>query len=158
MDAFVSALAGGLTLSLKLLLIIVPLVTVFEVLRYLPVFRRAGRAFDPLMHGMGLSRDAAVPLFTGIFLGIAYGAGIMIRVAQEKRLPRRELFLMGLFLATCHAVVEDTLVFVVLGANGWIILGVRIFIAVALTVLLARFWEKHRPEDGKHMEKEPTDR
>jgi hypothetical protein len=149
MDALLSALAGGLTLSLKLLLIIVPLVTVFEVLRYLPVFRRAGKAFDPLMHGMGLSRDSAVPLFTGIFLGIAYGAGIIIRVAQEKRLPRRELFLMGLFLATCHAVVEDTLIFVVLGANGWIILGVRIFIAVALTVLLARLWEKRQPDEGE---------
>lgn len=142
MEPFVSAFVGALTLSGKLLLIIVPLVTVFEVLRYLPVFRRAGKAVDPLMRGMGLSREAAVPLFTGIFLGIAYGAGIIIRVAQEKRLPRRELFLMGLFLATCHAVVEDTLVFVVLGADGWIILGVRVFIAVGLTTLLAHLWSR----------------
>ena len=141
MEALIPALLGALKLALKLLLIIVPLVTVFEVLRYLPVFRRAGRAVDPLMRGMGLSRDAAVPLFTGIFLGIAYGAGIIIRVAQEKKLPRRELFLMGLFLATCHAVVEDTLVFVVIGGNAWIMLGVRLLIAVGLTAVLARLWK-----------------
>ena len=148
MDALLLALLGALKLALKLLLIIVPLVTVFEVLRYLPVFRRAGSAVDPLMRGMGLSRAAAVPLFTGIFLGIAYGAGIIIRVAQEKRLPRRELFLMGLFLATCHAVVEDTLVFVVIGGNGWIMLGVRLLLAVALTAMLARLWRRGGPSSG----------
>jgi hypothetical protein len=140
MDALLPAVLGALQLGLKLLLIIVPLVTLFEVLRFFPVFRRAGAAVDPLMREMGLTRDAAVPLFTGIFLGIAYGAGIIIRVAQEKRLPKRQLFLMGLFLATCHAVVEDTLIFVVIGGNGWIMLGVRMAIAVGLTALLARLW------------------
>jgi hypothetical protein len=148
MEALYPALLGAAKLALKLLLIIVPLVTIFEVLRYLPVFRRAGRAVDPLMRGMGLSREAAVPLFTGIFLGIAYGAGIIIRVAQEKRLPRRELFLMGLFLATCHAVIEDTLIFVVIGGNGWIMLGMRVLLAVLLTGVLARVWGRRsdKPE------------
>jgi hypothetical protein len=143
------ALAGAFTLSAKLLLIVVPLVMIFEVLRYLPVFRRAGRAVEPMMHGMGLSPQAAVPLFTGIFLGIAYGAGIIIRVAQEKRLPKRELFLMGLFLATCHAVVEDTLIFVVVGGNGWIILGVRLLIAFGLTAGLAWLWRARDRAGGE---------
>ncbi|MEJ2698994.1 MAG: nucleoside recognition domain-containing protein [Desulfuromonadales bacterium] len=149
MEALIPALLGACKLALKLLLIIVPLVTLFEVLRYLPVFRRAGRMVDPLMRGMGLSREAAVPLFTGIFLGIAYGAGIIIRVAQEKALPRRELFLMGLFLATCHAVVEDTLIFAVIGGNAWVMLGVRIVIAVTLTALLARLWKRRLEEAGE---------
>ncbi|MBE0596596.1 MAG: nucleoside recognition domain-containing protein [Desulfuromonadales bacterium] len=142
MEPLLAALIGALKLSGKLLLIIVPLVTVFELLRYLPVFRRAGRAIDPLMRPLGLTREAAVPLFTGIFLGIAYGAGIIIRVAQEKNLPRRQLFLMGLFLATCHAVVEDTLIFVVIGGNGWVMLGMRLLIACGLTALLAWWWRR----------------
>ena len=147
MEALLLALLGALKLSAKLLLIVVPLVTLFEVLRYHPVFRRAGRAVEPMMRGMGLSPQAAVPLFTGIFLGIAYGAGIIIRVAQEKRLPGRELFLMGLFLATCHAVVEDTLIFVVIGGNGWIMLGVRLLIAFGLTAALAWLWRRKRGDE-----------
>jgi hypothetical protein len=147
MEPLPLALFGALKLALKLLLIIVPLVTLFEVLRYLPLFRRAGTV-DPMMRGMGLTREAAVPLFTGIFLGIAYGAGIIIRVAQEKRLPRRELFLMGLFLATCHAVVEDTLIFAAIGGNGWLMLGVRLLLAVTLTALLARLWRRSASSDG----------
>ena len=90
---------------------------------------------------MGLSPRAAVPLFTGIFLGIAYGAGIIIRVAQQKNLPDRELFLMGLFLATCHSVVEDILIFAVIGGSGLAILGVRLGLAVVLTGLMARIWK-----------------
>lgn len=144
-EAVAGALIGAFTLAGKLVLIIVPLVTLFELLRHTPAFRRAGDAVDPLMRGIGLTRDAAVPLFTGVFLGIAYGAGILIRVAQERRLPARELFLMGLFLATCHAVVEDTLIFVVIGGNGWTMLGVRLAIAVCLTGLLSRLW---KPRSG----------
>lgn len=141
MEALPAALVGAAKLSLKLVLIIVPMVTIFEVLRYLPVFRRAGNLVEPAMKGVGLTRDAAVPLFTGIFLGIAYGAGIIIRVAQQKGLPARELFLMGLFLATCHSVIEDILIFVVIGGNGFVILGVRLLLAALLTGLMARLWK-----------------
>ena len=149
MDAVAVALLGALKLAGKLVLIIVPLVTLFELLRYLPVFRRTGEAVDPLMRGIGLTREAALPLFTGVFLGIAYGAGIIIRVAQEKRLPSRELFLMGLFLATCHAVVEDTLIFVVIGGSAWIMLGARLVLAICLTALLASLWKPGRqPSSG----------
>jgi hypothetical protein len=93
------------------------------------------------MRGVGLTRDAAVPLFTGIFLGLAYGAGIIIRVAQQKNLPDRELFLMGLFLATCHSVVEDILIFAVIGGSGLAILAVRLGLAILLTGLMARIWK-----------------
>jgi hypothetical protein len=141
MEALPAALIGAIRLSVKLILIIVPLVTVFEVLRHMPVFRKAGSVVEPAMKGVGLTRDSAVPLFTGIFLGIAYGAGIIIRVAQEKGLPPRELFLMGLFLATCHSVVEDILIFVVIGGNGLVILGVRLGLAALLTALMSRIWK-----------------
>jgi hypothetical protein len=141
-EALGGALLGGLRLSAKLVLIVVPLVAAFELLRPLPVFRRAGRAVDPAMRGMGLSAGAAVPLFTGIFLGIAYGAGIIIRVAHEKGLPKRELFLMGLFLATCHAVVEDTIVFGAIGGSMAAIFGIRTALAVALTAGLGRLWKR----------------
>ncbi len=154
MAAFLDSLWGACQLGIKLVVIIVPLVTLFELLRYHRIFRRMGEQIDPLMRGLGLSRNAAVPLFTGIFLGIAYGAGIIIRVTQEKQLSRREVFLVGLFLATCHAVIEDTLIFVVIGGNFWIMLGLRLVVALTLTALLARLWHPHRrsgaaPPEGR---------
>lgn len=140
-SALSQSLLGAAKLSAKLVLIIVPLVTLFEVLRHMPFFRKSGRAVEPVMKGVGLAREAATPLFTGIFLGITYGAGIIIRVSRERKMPRRDLFLMGLFLATCHAVVEDTLIFVAIGGSGAAMLGTRIVIAAALTAFLSRVWK-----------------
>jgi hypothetical protein len=56
---------------------------------------------------------------------------------------------MGLFLATCHAVVEDTLIFVVDGGNGWIMLGVRLLFAFGLTAALAWLWRSGESEGGE---------
>lgn len=144
--AIAHSLLGAAKLSAKLVLIIVPLVTLFELLRHMPVFRKAGNAVEPLVKGVGLTREAGIPLFTGIFLGITYGAGIIIRVSREQSIPRRELFLMGLFLSTCHAVVEDTLIFVAIGGSGAVMLGTRIVMAVLLTALLSRLWRPRRHE------------
>jgi Fe2+ transport system protein B len=107
------------------------------------------------MAGLGLSSTTIIPLFTGMFLGISYGAGITIRVMQEKKIPRRELFLLGLFLCACHGVIEDTLIFVVLGGNGWVLFGARLLLAVTITVLLARLW-KQREEPAADLEPPPS--
>lgn len=141
MMIFLDACLGALMLCGKLVLIVVPLVVVFEVLRYAKVFRSLGSRTEPMMRGLGLGRSAVLPLFTGIFLGIAYGAGIIIRSAAAGQMNRRELFLTGLFLATCHAVIEDVLIFVVLGGDAFMMLGLRLALAVLLTAMLARLWK-----------------
>ena len=129
-------LAGSLSLSLKLLLIIVPLLLVFEFLSALPFWARFRgiNAMQTRMGHIGLSPHTLIPLFTGIFLGIAYGAGVIIKISKEKALPKADMWFMGLFLATCHAVVEDTLLFVVIGGIGaWIIIP-RLLIALILSI------------------------
>jgi hypothetical protein len=47
-----------------------------------------------------------------------------------------------LFLCACHAVVEDTLIFIPLGINVLPLLGIRLAVAVALTVIIATLWRK----------------
>jgi len=142
MTALLDAVLGGLMLCGKLVLIVVPLVAIFEVLRHVRIFHSIGTRTEPVMRCLGLGRSAVLPLFTGVFLGIAYGAGIIIRSAATGQMDRRELFLTGLFLATCHAVIEDVLIFVVLGGDGVVMLGLRLLLAVILTILLARLWPR----------------
>ncbi len=147
MTVFLDACLGALMLCGKLVIIVVPLVVIFEVLRYARIFRTLGSRTEPVMRGLGLGRSAVLPLFTGIFLGIAYGAGIIIRSAAAGQMSRRELFLTGLFLATCHAVIEDVLIFVVLGGDAVTMLGLRLALAILLTSLIARLW---KAQDGSN--------
>ena len=39
--------------------------------------------------------------------------------------------------------IEDVLIFVVLGGDGVVMLGLRLLLAVILTVLLARLWPRN---------------
>ena len=139
MEASSSRPPGGLSLP-KLILIIVPLVTLFEVLRYLPVFRRAGNVVEPMMRGWGSRGTRRSPCSPGFFLASPTARGSSSALRSRKGSPPG-LFLMGLFLATCHSVVEDILIFVVIGGTALAILGVRLGLAVFLTGLMARVWK-----------------
>jgi len=77
-----------------------------------------------------------VPLITGIIIGLTYGAGIIIHSIRTSNINKKEAFLILLFLSVCHAMIEDTLIFVVIGANGFILIAFRFALAIILTYLM----------------------
>ncbi len=122
-DVLGAGMAGAM-FSLKIALCIVPALVLYDLLAPLPLFARLGRAIGPWLSHLGMSPPCAVPLAAGFFLGITYGAGIIIPIAEEKRIDADELHSLGLFLCTCHAVIEDTLLFALVGARGpWEVAG-----------------------------------
>ncbi len=114
-------------------LVIVPLTVVYQVLRDSPWVHRRLRPYQGAFRRIGLGEGALVALATGVVLGIVYGAGILIHEARQGKMSPRELFLLALFLCTCHAVIEDTLLFVVVGGRAAWMLGPRVLLAVAAT-------------------------
>lgn len=118
--------------------VIVPLTVAFQVLRDRPWVRRKLGPYTGSLRRLGLGEGAGVGLAAGVVLGIVYGAGILIQESRSGRMTEREIFLLSLFLCTCHAVVEDTLLFVVVGGHGGWILGPRVLLALVGTAVLAR--------------------
>ena len=133
MEIILLALKDALSLSLKLLCIILPLTISYEFLKN----RRAKidtRAFSLF----GITHHGLIPLFTGIIIGLTYGAGIIIHSIRTSNIHKKEAFLVLLFLSMCHAMIEDTLIFVVIGANGLILIIARFLLAFVLTYLMYR--------------------
>lgn len=122
----------------KIALIIVPLTVGYQLLRDNRWLSRRASPYGTAFRRLGLGQGALVPLLAGLVLGIVYGAGVLIQESRSGRMSSREVLLLSLFLCTCHAVVEDTLLFVVVGGDALWILGPRILLAVAATALLAR--------------------
>jgi hypothetical protein len=56
---------------------------------------------------LGLSSGALVPLLAGNFLGLLYGAAVLLAMSKEHGLSQREYLALRVFLETCHAVGED---------------------------------------------------
>lgn len=132
----------------QLAVIVIPLMAVIQILKELQVLDKIAYTMHPLLRLMGMSEKAAIPMLAGIWFGLAYGAGVIIEATKETPLPKRELYLIMIFLILCHAVVEDTLLFLPLGVNGWYLLGIRLVSAIVLTVIVARIWRasKHNTE------------
>ncbi len=78
----------------------------------------------------------------GFTLGLSYGAGLLIRDVKSGILNKRDSVLALCFLSLCHSVIEDTLLFAMLGADILIILGARLVFAVVLVMIIAR-WRPH---------------
>jgi hypothetical protein len=133
MDILLVALRDVFFLTLKLLMIILPLSIGYEFLKH-----KTKTLEKRQLAVLGISQRGFLPLFTGIIIGLTYGAGIIIHSIRTSDIGRREAFLILLFLSVCHAIIEDTLIFVVIGANGLVIVAFRFALAILLTYLLYR--------------------
>lgn len=130
----------------QLALIVIPLMMMIQVLKERKTLDRLAVKMTPLMRVLGLSENAAIPMLAGIWFGLAYGAGVILEASREKPMPKRELYLLMVFLVLCHAVVEDTLIFLPLGVNGWYLLAIRLLAALVVTFLLARIWRAKKQQ------------
>lgn len=129
---------GSLDMLKKLAFIIFPLLIVVEVADESGVLNKFSQLFDPILSKFKLSSEASLPLIVAQIFGLTYGAGVMIRSVEDDKLSQSDLKIMAVFLVICHAVIEDTLLFMALGGNGLIILGTRIVLAVSLTYIYAK--------------------
>ena len=121
---------------LKLVLIVLPLMILIEFLKEFKVINKLAPLFLPLLKLLRMPKESVLPLVAGLVFGIAYGAGVIIQSAREEHIQREDLYTVGLFLVICHSLVEDSMLFLAVGANFWIIVLGRFLLAVIVTY----FW------------------
>lgn len=66
----------------------------------------------------------------------------MIEAVKQDRVKKKDLYIVFIFLVACHAVVEDTVVFLVLGIPVWPLLVIRVVTALLLTIAISRIWNQ----------------
>jgi hypothetical protein len=131
---------------LKLSLLIIPLMIVMQVLKDYQWLDRLTRVLQPLGNKMGIRKDGLFPLLVGILFGISYGSGVIIQSVESGEMNEKDRLLVAVFLVLCHAVIEDTLVFAAVGANGFILILTRVLVAFLVTVFFSRQYVRKRGE------------
>jgi hypothetical protein len=81
-------------------------------------------------------------IMAGLILGITYGAGILLHEAKTGTLSHKEIFYIATFLMICHSIIEDVLLFVIFGANGWIVATIRLIMALIFSYLAVKIYIK----------------
>ncbi|PGL71580.1 nucleoside recognition domain-containing protein [Bacillus sp. AFS055030] len=132
--AIISSLMG----ILNLVKIVFPLMLVIQIAKDYGWMNYITKALSPFTKLIGVEAKAGVTLAAGLFFGLAFGAGVMIQAVKEDGVSKRDLYLVFLFLVACHAVVEDTLLFIPLGIPVLYLFLIRFFVALVVTCIVAR--------------------
>ncbi len=105
------------------------------------------KALTPFLKIFGISSAAASTVIIGFLAGILYGSGLLIKEAQSDKLSRKDLFLATTLMGVAHAIVEDTILMLLIGASLWVTLGARLLVlliaGVIIRYLYYRFYEKN---------------
>lgn len=128
----------GLTEAMAIMLII--LLALFwgmEILRLTGVMGWLMRLLAPVLRLAGIKGEAAELTSVGLFLGISYGGGLLIREARSGNVSARQVFISCIFMGFAHSVVEDTAIVMSVGANIWGVLFGRVAFAIVATALVA---------------------
>ncbi|OMI12475.1 hypothetical protein BVL54_09415 [Bacillus paralicheniformis] len=127
---------------LQLAAIVIPLMIIIQYMRDLGWLHTFSKWFAPLTRMLGMKENTSMTMVAGLTIGLAYGAGVMIKAVEEDGVSKRDVTLAFIFLVACHAVVEDTLVFIPLGIPVWPLLLIRLVTAILLTIAISRIWRK----------------
>lgn len=134
---------------IQLALIVIALMIVMQFLREKGWLDRFSNMVAPFMRFLGMDKNASTTLVAGLTIGLAYGAGLMIQAVKEDGVSKRDMYLALIFLVSCHAVVEDTLVFLPLGISVWPLLVIRLVTAILLTMVVAFVWRRKETKKRK---------
>lgn len=141
-DIILNGLTTALFAILQIAIIIFPLMIATQYFREKGWLEKLSKAFAPFTRFLGMKENTSFTLVTGLTIGLAIGAGVMIQAVREDNVSHKDMVLALIFLVSCHAVVEDTVVFIPLGIPVWPLLVIRIFAAVILTMVVAFIWNR----------------
>jgi len=136
-DMMLNSLLNAAVLSAKIICLITIIIFLMDALQRTKFIMNYGQRVQ-----------TSFSLLAGQLLGITYGAGILFKEADSGNLEKKDIFFIGTFLMICHSLLEDPLLFVIFGANYWVLIGSRLAMACLVTFLISRFF-RHRDKKAK---------
>jgi spore maturation protein SpmB len=128
-----------------------------EILRATGILALLMKTLSPALRLVGIRGEAEHLTAVGLFLGISYGAGLLIREARSGAVSPRQVFLSCVFMGFAHSVIEDTLVVMALGADVLgVLAGRMVFALVAIAAIAALL--RRVPDETFHDWAFPTGR
>ncbi|TFB24350.1 hypothetical protein E3U55_02290 [Filobacillus milosensis] len=138
----------------QLAAIVIPLMIIMQWLKEHHWMDWMSKKLAPFTKMLGVKENASMTLVAGLTIGLAYGAGVMIQAVKEDNVSKKDMTLVLIFLVTCHAVVEDTVVFIPLGIPVWPLLLIRLTTAIILTAAIAYIWNRAEKNKEKGIRKD----
>ncbi len=137
-----TASIDSINLIVEMTIIIFIVMLIIEILKTFHILNKINNFTFKFTKYLGISPSANFPLLVGILIGISYGAGAIIASYKNKDMSRKDVLLVSVFLSICHALIEDTMLFVKIGANIFVIVFVRLITAIITTIIVKNTYAK----------------
>lgn len=131
-----SGFKNGVKVSYKMIIYTFPLYILVDILKQSGLLAKIGLICSPIMKLIGLPGEAAIGIISGMTLNM-YAA---IAALVPLHLNTKEMTIAGLFLGLAHNLFIETAVLSRAGANGVLILFVRIVGALIAAWVLNLVW------------------
>lgn len=142
LNIFMTGLEKAALGVFQIALIVIPLMIGIQILKDLKWLNVLSKWMKPMTKMLGMKENTSYSLAAGLLFGLTFGAGVIIQAVKEDGVSKKDATLTFIFLAACHAVVEDTLVFVPLGIPVLPLLIIRLVMAILITMVIAYLWKR----------------
>ena len=130
-DMLINSLNNATLLALKVIVLVTFIIFMMDYIKSTKFMKKRQKNANTLFS-----------IMVGLILGITYGAGILINEVKKGKLNKADIFYIATFLMICHSIIEDTLLFVIFGANGWLVIAIRVVIAFIFSYILVIIYKK----------------
>jgi hypothetical protein len=140
-----------LFLLLKIMGIILGIMVLQECLKEMGWLEYIPRLFKWLMRILGLHEQTTLMWLAAVIFGLLYGSAVIMEESTKGNIPRSELGYLHMSVGINHALIEDPLLFAVLGLNLFWLFIPRFFVAiigVQLYHLTRTVWSRIRGQEG----------
>lgn len=133
----------------QLAIIVIPLMIMIQILRDIKWLDVFSKWMAPVTRMLGMSANTSTTLAAGLLFGLAFGAGVLIQSIKEDGVGKKDATVAFIFLVACHAIIEDTLIFIPLGIPIIPLFFIRLFTAILLTLVVANIWKRVNAQGKK---------
>lgn len=117
--------------------------TVLEVLKIIGVERLFEKVFMPPLRLFGIQKEAMNIIIVGMFIGIQFGGGMLIKEVRKGNIDKQSLFLSVSLLNLLHAMIEDTILMFLVGGHISGILFARVIFSLIASYLIFIVYKKY---------------
>ena len=130
---------GEMSKLLMIFILIYSLFILISILKKIKVISIINHLLTPLMRLVGINESSSLLAVIGLILGLTYGSGLIMEEVDSGRVSKKDAFFLICFMGYCHALVEDTFLVLLMGAEIFGVLIFRVLIGFSLLYLLMVF-------------------
>lgn len=136
--SLVSWIQNQLMGLLMIYAVVFALVLLLDILKRVGIIQWINNMIRPVLHLLGIGREAETITLVGLTLGISYGGALLIKEAEAGHIKPRDVLFSVSLLGLSHSLIEDTLLMMLIGADLSGILFGRLIFSLLVIFLMVR--------------------